>query len=175
MSKFCTKCGKEIADDAAFCDGCGKKVGVQQKTVSREEAIAQGGKPKGKGCFLVIVILMLMGLFGCLASMSGGGSAESQVDDAFLKNINTTLGTECAYTISDHLIWYNEDLGEYIGEGSFETLDKVTCQYNFRAFIQDNTIVFAKVSVFDPMGNQIIDVYEQEKELAYYDSLSEKE
>ena len=24
---FCSKCGKQIADDAVFCDGCGAKVG----------------------------------------------------------------------------------------------------------------------------------------------------
>ena len=23
---FCEKCGKQIADDSAFCDGCGAKV-----------------------------------------------------------------------------------------------------------------------------------------------------
>lgn len=28
MSKFCTACGKEIADDAVFCNHCGTKVGA---------------------------------------------------------------------------------------------------------------------------------------------------
>lgn len=24
--KFCTKCGRQLADDAAFCDGCGQSL-----------------------------------------------------------------------------------------------------------------------------------------------------
>ncbi|MBQ7994824.1 MAG: zinc ribbon domain-containing protein [Bacilli bacterium] len=28
---YCSKCGKKIADDAAFCDGCGAKVGGEEK------------------------------------------------------------------------------------------------------------------------------------------------
>lgn len=175
MSKFCRKCGKELADDASFCDGCGKKVGMQPKTVSREEAIAQGGKVKGHGCFLVIIVLLLIGLFGCVAMMSSGGSEKTQVDNSFIENINATLGVECSYNISDHLIWYDEDLEEYIGKGSFQTLDKEEYQYNFRAFIQGDTIVFAKVDVYDLLGNHVIDIYEQERELEHYSNLSEKD
>ncbi|NCA99407.1 MAG: zinc-ribbon domain-containing protein [Clostridia bacterium] len=32
MAKTCSKCGKEIADDATFCNYCGEKVGASNNT-----------------------------------------------------------------------------------------------------------------------------------------------
>ncbi|NCC77537.1 MAG: zinc-ribbon domain-containing protein [Clostridia bacterium] len=32
MAKTCSKCGKEIADDATFCNYCGEKVGASKNT-----------------------------------------------------------------------------------------------------------------------------------------------
>jgi len=45
MSKFCTKCGTELPDDAKFCKGCGAKCedGIQIRT-NTEEAIASDEK-----------------------------------------------------------------------------------------------------------------------------------
>lgn len=173
MSKFCTKCGKEVADHASYCDGCGKKVGAQMKTVTREEAIASQGKTKGTGGFFVFIGLIFVLIIGGLIFMSGGGSKKSQVDRSFLDSLNLTFGTECSYNISDHAIWYDEDLGEYIGTGSFKTLEDIEYQYNFRAFLQDGAIVFAKVDVYDPLGNHVVDIYEQDQELVHYSTLGE--
>lgn len=69
MSKFCSKCGKPIGDDDLFCQNCGTKINQEQpaQTVAREEAIASGGKvkgkKKGKGCLIVILVVVLIFAF----------------------------------------------------------------------------------------------------------------
>ena len=30
---FCTKCGRQLADDAVFCDGCGQRLQAAPQTV----------------------------------------------------------------------------------------------------------------------------------------------
>lgn len=41
---FCEKCGKEIDDNASFCDGCGKKTRVQIAESSYKPAVAAGSR-----------------------------------------------------------------------------------------------------------------------------------
>ena len=55
---YCKHCGKQIADDAKFCDGCGMAVSeevVESKTVVNEPK----KKKRGVGIYAVIIILIL--------------------------------------------------------------------------------------------------------------------
>lgn len=176
MSKFCAKCGKAIADDALFCDGCGAKVEKDvPQTVSREEAIESQGKKKGCGCFTFLIVVFVIGIIGIAISVGSGISKENQVDKMFLEQINTVIGSDCRYNMSDHRIWYDDTLKEYIGTGSLTTSDNIKCEYTFRACIMDNTVVFVKADLIDPLGNSIIDYYDEEKETAFYESLNAEE
>lgn len=176
MGKFCTKCGKSLADDALFCDGCGTKVGNNApQTVSREVAIASQGKKKGCGCFTAVLVVFFIAVIGFLISIGSSIAKENQVDDMFLKQINTVVGSDCRYNMSDHRIWYDDTLKEYIGTGSITTSDGIKCEYAFRACRMDNTIVFVKADLIDSFGNVIIDHYDEEKETAFYESLNAAE
>ena len=113
-----------------------------------------------------IVSIIMSCLVGC------GGSKESQVDEAFMEGITTSMGEGCTFNMSDHSAYFEKSLQEYIGKGSF-TQNDISYTYNYRAIIEDNTIVFVKISVFDPNGTEIIDVYDEEKEIEYLDSIED--
>ncbi len=52
---FCASCGRELAEDARFCDGCGAQQGVQQPPV----AAPQPEPKRGKGPFVAIIAVVL--------------------------------------------------------------------------------------------------------------------
>ena len=62
---YCNKCGKEITDDSAFCNGCGTKIELQQapKEFFAEQAYAKSGKQSA-----VIIIISLV-VFFCVVIM----------------------------------------------------------------------------------------------------------
>ena len=58
---FCSKCGKEIADDVAFCQFCGQQVGGAVN-VQPQIQIVQVQQPKSQ--FIAIVLCLFLGLLG---------------------------------------------------------------------------------------------------------------
>ena len=59
---FCSKCGKELADDVKFCQYCGQQVGEvvkQEQSVIYVQAVQQ---PKSQ--FWAIVLCVFLGLAG---------------------------------------------------------------------------------------------------------------
>jgi len=48
MAKLCSKCGKEIADDAAFCNFCGEKVSDNPSASGSTGANSQGAPFSGQ-------------------------------------------------------------------------------------------------------------------------------
>lgn len=42
--KFCQKCGKEIADEAIICPGCGCAIGEEKKEKGGNDGLAVAGK-----------------------------------------------------------------------------------------------------------------------------------
>lgn len=173
MGKFCKKCGKAVGETDQFCQSCGAKLDQEKpvQTVTREEAIASKGKTPAKGCLIVLILVVIVGLVSCVAMM-GSFSKVEQVDKIFLESLNTSVGAECTYTMSDHLAYYEEDLQEYIGSGSFTTpaTGELKYTYNYRAVVKDNEVIIIKASVFDPTGVQLIDHYDNDAEWEHLES-----
>lgn len=173
MGKFCKKCGKAVGETDLFCQSCGTKLDQEKsaQTVTREEAMASKGKMPAKGCLIVLILVVIVGLVSCVATM-GKSSKINQVDQIYLDGLNTALGVSCSYTMSDHLAYYEEDLQEYIGSGSFTTsaTGEFKYTYNYRAIVKDNEVIFIKSSVFDPTGVQLIDHYDNDAEWEHLES-----
>ncbi len=173
MSKFCAKCGKAVGKTDQFCQSCGTKLNQENptQTVTRKEAIASKGKVPAKGCLIVLILVVIVGLVSCVAMM-GESSKVNQVDQIYLNGLNTALGVSCSYTMSDHLAYYEEDLQEYIGNGSFTTsaTGELKYTYSYRAVVKDNEVIFIKSSVFDPTGVQLIDHYDNDAEWEHLES-----
>lgn len=176
MGKFCKKCGKAVGETDQFCQSCGAKLDKEKpmQTVTREEAIASKGKTPAKGCLIVLILVVIVGLVSCVAMM-GSSSKVEQVDKIFLESLNTSVGTECTYTMSDHLAYYEEDLQEYIGSGSFTTpaTGELKYTYNYRAVVKDNEVIIIKASVFDPTGVQVLDHYDNDAEWEHLESIDQ--
>lgn len=176
MSNFCSKCGKKLEADEKFCKNCGTATGnnvfMNENNIFNQ---VQKSNKKKSGCLIVIIICFIIGFIIAIASI-GNSNKSGKVDDAFIKSMNTTLGTDCKFTISDHSIYFEESLQEYIGKGSFTTLNTgdLKYTYNFRAYIKDNTINFGKVDVYDPYGNHIVDHWDEEGETEHYNSIEQQ-
>lgn len=172
MGKFCKKCGKAVGETDLFCQSCGTKLDQEKsvQTMTREEAMASKTKMP-KGCLIVLILVVIVGLVSCVATM-GKSSKINQVDQIYLDGLNTALGVSCSYTMSDHLAYYEEDLQEYIGSGSFTTsaTGEFKYTYNYRAIVKDNEVIFIKSSVFDPTGVQLIDHYDNDAEWEHLES-----
>lgn len=64
---FCQKCGKEIKDDAKFCEGCGTPVNSVNETVNKVKQ--QPKKKKGlSGCFITILVFIVIIAIGIIAA-----------------------------------------------------------------------------------------------------------
>lgn len=59
---YCTKCGKELNNDAKFCDGCGTPIGGVEVEVKQ-----QPKKSKKTGLIIAIVAIVLAFIIGILA------------------------------------------------------------------------------------------------------------
>ena len=171
MGRFCKKCGKAVGETDQFCQSCGAKLDQEKtvQTVTREEAIASKGKTPAKGCLIVLILVVIVGMVSCVAMSS---SKVEQVDKIFLESLNTSVGAECTYTMSDHLAYYEEDLQEYIGSGSFTTpaTGDLKYTYSYRAVVKDNEVIIIKASVFDPAGVQVLDHYDNGAEWEHLES-----
>lgn len=116
-------------------------------------------------------VLALIIVITCL-SFAACGDKTSEVDDMFMDSITENYGAECKFNMGDHQSYFDDGLQEYIGKGSFDK-NGISYEYNYRAFIQDNTVEFVKISIFDENGNKLAETYDEEKETKYLDSLNE--
>ena len=71
--KYCQHCGKELQEDAAFCQGCGKPVASAEEPsaasqeINVQKAAKGGGNPVGRfvlGVILFIVIYTIVRILG---------------------------------------------------------------------------------------------------------------
>ena len=73
MSKFCTSCGKELAEGAAVCSQCGAPVEGANPTVSVQPTttvVATEAPKKGNGMAIAGLIISIVSLVFCCGSLS---------------------------------------------------------------------------------------------------------
>lgn len=76
----CKKCGKELAEGAKKCDGCGKKVTVKFKDLPKKQKITR--IVIGCVCLLIAAIMMV-------GDGIGGASRTSDYDSAYINVVKT--------------------------------------------------------------------------------------
>ncbi len=82
MSKYCTSCGKELAEDEMFCTQCGKKQDddINQQNVAPAQPLNMPGNDnnaKRKKKIMIAVGIVVIFLLGCMM-FSGGGDNGSK-------------------------------------------------------------------------------------------------
>lgn len=130
---FCKKCGKELADNAKFCDGCGA---VQDESSQVQQAVNTPVKKKSHGCLIAILIfvgiVIIVGIVGAIGvgqskdkNPSNTGEVQSetksstsnviaigqpeQIGDFILTVNNSSLANEI--TAANGLLKYTPDEG----------------------------------------------------------------
>lgn len=56
---FCSKCGKEIADDAGFCQYCGEKIDKENTSQQNNKMLLEQ-KNKPSGCFIILIVALIV-------------------------------------------------------------------------------------------------------------------
>lgn len=79
---FCSKCGKEVADEAQFCQFCGNKIDNKKETENisnQEENNLKKNKNKSYGIFIAIIIsFIIIGLFNMNDNTSTSTTTETK-------------------------------------------------------------------------------------------------
>lgn len=128
---------------------------------------------KGTKIGIAILVLFLGSLaFGISEMVKNPEQYQTgpDVDETFMDSITEEYGADCQFNMGDHQAYYDDGLQEYIGTGTFDK-NGLSYEYSYRAFVQDNTVEFVKISIYDALGNQIVHKYDEDKETEYLDSL----
>lgn len=94
----CTKCGKEISEEASFCPNCGYPVKNTTIPQGLNNQTPNKTKKKGHGCLIPCVILVTLFIGLCVAVSQGAKDAKNhpeKYDDSIAKkyiNVNTEDG-----------------------------------------------------------------------------------
>ena len=125
---FCSKCGKELNDDAKFCDACGTQIGVSEvKEVPK--------KSKKTGLIIAIVAIVLVFIIGGLALI--GWLAESYLQKLDIDNYDVFEDVEIDLDeITD--VEDTEDTSADVTQGSNASYEEVFSSRN----IIDSPAVF---------------------------------
>lgn len=75
---YCKHCGKQIADDAKFCDSCGKSVSESQAGITLEEP----KKKKKKRHPILGTIILIFTIFIVIGILGGGDEEPKKVEVA---------------------------------------------------------------------------------------------
>lgn len=67
---FCSKCGAEIADSAAFCQNCGTSISVNESKVEAEKPVDKVEVVTGGLQFIIAIILIIVGISSILMTCS---------------------------------------------------------------------------------------------------------
>lgn len=121
---FCEKCGKQLPDNSAFCDGCGSPVAAPAAAPAPEAAPdAAPEKPKVEfnkktltGIAVIAAAIIVIVLAVVLIANAGGGDAPLLyvTDGELVASTNLKKGE--VNVIDDEFV--NSDLASYLGEGT---------------------------------------------------------
>lgn len=106
---FCSKCGKESADDAKFCYSCGSGVGQGAVVQEIKRAAANAVKTRNKELYIVVGFLLVVALIVIIANLSGGGLSgtwDGEYGDVFVFSGNNFewMGAKGTYSVTGNTI-----------------------------------------------------------------------
>lgn len=99
---YCKHCGKQITDDAKFCDGCGKPVAEEASANLAKDNSRK--KKKKKRHPILGTILLIFSIFIIIGALSGGSDEPQKVENnnpVTAAPVETTAAP--VYTIGDTL------------------------------------------------------------------------
>ena len=100
---FCSNCGKQIEDGAAFCSGCGTSLNsqpqppVQQQTVYQQPINQQpvqqqaAGKPATKKGRTIGTVLLVLGVLALLGGATNGSFESYATEGAGMADVVTIM------------------------------------------------------------------------------------
>ncbi len=108
---FCQNCGKEISDQAKFCNYCGAKVAIAQTQTAPKQPVQQSSAPKKKGSagrFILSVLVVLAVYYGVRyvtqtmltepkSSAAPSGSSASSESSGLITVHDNSLLDSCTY------------------------------------------------------------------------------
>ena len=91
---YCKYCGKQIADDANFCDGCG----ASTSTVATSQSVTKEKKRHP----ILGTIIVILGIFIFIGALAGGNESEPQkVGDTLSATEETKKTEDKAFSVGD--------------------------------------------------------------------------
>lgn len=93
---YCKHCGKEISDDARFCDGCGKPLSDVPGTVEIEHR-----RKKKKHPILGIIVLIFTIIF--IAGILGGNDSPKKVESSATQVTVVETTSPAVFSVGDTL------------------------------------------------------------------------
>lgn len=127
---YCKHCGKQIADDAKFCDGCGHSIeGISGQQPTKE-------KKKKKRHPILGTIILIFGIFMIIGAIGGSDEPKKVEFSAPEKTVVETTGPSI-FTVGDTLEMGDilvtlNDVSESTGYQFFKPTDGnvfVTCEF----------------------------------------------
>lgn len=94
---YCKHCGKQISDDAKFCDGCG----AATSTVATSQSVVKEKKKKNRHPILGTIVL-IFGIFIIIGALTGGNESEPQkVGDSLSVTEETKQAEDKVFSVGD--------------------------------------------------------------------------
>lgn len=163
---FCKHCGKEIDENALFCNYCG---GKQKDDIENGEMIPQKEnvtqKKNGHGCLIafvgiIISIILFVGLYGGddkVTTNSSSQTCSSQDDIAAAIGQYKSAGIIYKIEPSLNSVWVTEQAINTLQYDDFQTLGYVSACYS--SYIKHNDLVW--VSIYSAKTGKEIAKYSQ--------------
>ena len=147
MAKYCSKCGKEIADDTLYCSQCGKTTSAEEsdlKTNTQDKSQKSKSSWLTKTNVIIIAVLVIGFSFGLYVIDQEGHSSELEI------TVTSTHITEDV----DLIVYVDgEEFGHYSNLEPGNSC-KITGNFYYSAFDSSKLIEIKAVSVGGGLGSQ---------------------
>lgn len=121
MSKFCSKCGKELSDDSQFCDRCGSTVngGIINQQTANEYKEETPSKQNNIPVWLVILIVVFFGGFFYLTATGELDIFNMHRDESSTTNVGNIEYQEITVDELDTALENNAALAQETYKGKY--------------------------------------------------------